>query len=104
MTDERAGARDCSVIVSTEPPDWSDYLAASAQTTIYHDPRWGQIMASAYGNRAYYLTASREGRTVGVLQLVAQKNLLFGSHLCSLPYFDTAGILADDRGAACAPG
>jgi serine/alanine adding enzyme len=100
MADECAGARDCSVAVSTEPPDWSEYLVGRPDVTIYNDVRWGQVMAAAYGNRAYYLTASREGRTVGVLQLVAQKSLLFGSHLCSLPYFDTAGILADDRDAA----
>ena len=100
MADKRASARDCSVAVSTEPPDWSEYLVGRPDATIYNDVRWGQVMAAAYGNRAYYLTASREGRTVGVLQLVAQKSLLFGSHLCSLPYFDTAGILADDRDAA----
>ncbi|MBE3098092.1 MAG: FemAB family PEP-CTERM system-associated protein [Planctomycetes bacterium] len=100
MADKRASARDCSVAVSTEPPDWSEYLVGRPDVTIYNDVRWGQVMAAAYGNRAYYLTASRQGRTVGVLQLVAQKSLLFGSHLCSLPYFDTAGILADDRDAA----
>jgi FemAB-related protein (PEP-CTERM system-associated) len=99
MADERAGAGDCSVAVSTEPPDWSDYLSNRPDVVIYNDVRWGQVMATAYGNRAYYLTASREGRTVGVLQLVAQKSLLFGSHLCSLPYFDMAGILADDKDA-----
>lgn len=69
------------------------------QATIYHDPRWGQIMASAYGNRPYFLTAHYEGRVVGILQLVAQKGLPFGLHLCSLPYFDAAGVVADDEGA-----
>jgi FemAB-related protein (PEP-CTERM system-associated) len=100
MADARAEARGCSVAVSTEPPDWSEYLVARPDATIYNDVRWGQVMAAAYGNRVYYLTAAREGRTVGVLQLVAQKSLLFGSHLCSLPYFDTAGVLADDEDAA----
>jgi serine/alanine adding enzyme len=95
-----AVATACAVTVAHEPPDWSEYLAGRPDATIYNDVRWGQVMAAAYGNRVYYLTASREGRTVGVLQLVAQKSLLFGSHLCSLPYFDTAGILADDRDAA----
>ncbi len=28
--------------------------------------------------------------------LVAQKSVLFGSHLCSVPYFDAVGILAKD--------
>jgi FemAB-related protein (PEP-CTERM system-associated) len=31
--------------------------------------------------------------------LVQQKSLLFGRHLCSVPYFDAAGLLADDDAA-----
>jgi len=98
VTSEAAAAA-CAVTIAHESPDWSEYLVGRLDATIYNDVRWGQVMAAAYGNRAYYLTASRQGRTVGVLQLVAQKSLLFGSHLCSLPYFDMAGILADDKGA-----
>jgi FemAB-related protein (PEP-CTERM system-associated) len=39
---------------------------------------------------------------VGVLHLVRQKGLTGGAHLVSLPYFDAAGILADDRDATVA--
>ena len=53
-------------------------------------------MHRAYGNQPYYHTASRDGQIKAVLQLIAQKSLLFGSHLCSLPYFDAAGILTED--------
>ena len=56
-------------------------------------------MQRAYGNRPYYVTAARAGQVVGCLQLVRQKSLLFGSHLCSLPYFDAAGIVASDAAA-----
>jgi len=59
-------------------------------------------MQQAYGNRPYYLRAQRGGEVVGVLQLVLQKSLLFGTHLSSLPYLDAAGILADDAAATCA--
>jgi len=89
----------CEVAVSSEVPAWEDYLHARPDATIYHDPRWGRIMAEVYGNRPVYLTATRGGRTVGVLPLVRQRSLLFGSHLCSVPYFDAAGILADDEAA-----
>ena len=89
----------CEVTVSSELPAWEDYLEGRPDATIYHDPRWGRVMAEVYGNRPVYLTATRGGRTVGVLPLVRQKSLLFGSHLCSVPYFDAAGILADDEAA-----
>ena len=54
-------------------------------------------MQQAYGNKAYYLTARRGAEIVGVLTLVARRSLLFGSCLCSLPYFDAVGIIAEDQ-------
>lgn len=87
------------VAVSSEPPSGDVFLASQPQAGIFHDPRWGLVMQRAYGNRPYYLTATRANRVVGCLQLVHQKSLLFGSHLCSLPYFDAAGIVASDPAA-----
>ncbi len=76
--------------------EWRPYLHQHPAGTIYHDPRWGQIMEAAYGNRPLYLTARRGAQVVGTLQLIRQRGLLSGSHLCSVPYFDAAGVLADD--------
>ncbi len=88
-------AGHCEITVTSESPSWDDYLGHQDDAAIYHDPRWGAIMARAYGNRPYYLTAAMDGRIVGTLALVLQKSMLFGTHLCSMPYFDAAGILAD---------
>lgn len=89
----------CSVSLSPDSLAWREYLARNDAATVFHDPRWGEVMRAAYGNQPYYLTAERAGATVGVLLLVLQKSLLFGSHLCSLPYLDAAGIVADDDAA-----
>jgi len=89
----------CKVTVESTLPQWTDYLNRHPHATVYADPRWAAVMKRAYGNRPLYLTARRGGKIVGVLQLVEQKSLLFGSHLCSLPYFDASGILADDADA-----
>ena len=94
------GAVVVSISASARASLWSEYLARHPQATLFHDPCWGEVMASAYGNRPSYLTASRDGRTVGILQLVCQRSLLFGVHVCGLPYADAAGILADDEAAA----
>jgi len=88
-----------AVTVSGACPSWEDYLGRHPGATLFHDPRWGEVMREAYGNDAYYLTARRGGEVVGVLQVVLQKSLLFGTHLSSLPYMDAAGILADDTAA-----
>jgi FemAB-related protein (PEP-CTERM system-associated) len=70
------------------------------EASVFHDPGWGRVMNAAYGNGCRYLTARRGDRTVGVLQLVDKKSRFFGHYLCSLPYLDASGILADDPEAA----
>jgi len=97
---ESAAAESCTVAVSTDMPNWAEFLSGQRVAGVYHDPRWGQVMARAYGNRPYYLTARRAGRVVGALQLVYQKSLLFGSRLSSLPYFDASGVLGEADAAA----
>jgi len=89
----------CAVSVDRDPPRWAAYLSPRADVTLFHDPAWGTVLATAYGHRPFYLTARRSGQTVGILHLVRQKGLTGGTHLVSLPYFDAAGILADDRDA-----
>ncbi len=85
-----------SVAITSHPPEWDEFLSRHPNATIFHDPRWGRVMESVYGNKPFYLTDRREGAVAGVLQLVEQKSFFFGSHLCSLPYFDSVGILARD--------
>lgn len=96
----QAGAEAVRVETATEAPaGWADYLATRQEPTLWADARWGAIHQEVYGNRSTYLTARRERRIVGVLPLVLQKGLLFGMHLCSVPWFDSAGLFADDRAA-----
>ena len=86
-----------TVEVSAEAsPDWRAYLASKPEAGIYHDSRWGEVMRASYRNEPLYLAARIDGRIRGVLQLVSQKSLLWGSRLCSLPYFDASGIVADN--------
>ncbi len=94
--------KTCFVTTSRTQPDWRDYLSRHPKSTLFHDARWGNVMEKAYGNSPFYLTAWRGDKPVGVLQLVAKESILFRSHLCSLPYFDAAGILSDDEQATAA--
>jgi FemAB-related protein (PEP-CTERM system-associated) len=50
----------------------------------------------------YALEATEGGRTRGYLPLAYVRSLLFGRFLVSLPYLNTAGVLADDASAAAA--
>jgi FemAB-related protein (PEP-CTERM system-associated) len=92
---------ETSVRVCTEAEyaDWNEYLSRCGPGHLFHRVEWDTVFKT-YGLTCLRFTAMRAGRVVGVLPLVYQKSLIFGKHLTSLPWFDTAGILADDLQAS----
>lgn len=100
MENLQISPEQCRVEITHHDPPWRDYLQHNPHATLFHDPRWAAVMHRAYRNTPVYLTARTGDRITGVLQAVIQKSLLFGRHMCSLPYFDAAGILADDSDTA----
>jgi serine/alanine adding enzyme len=71
------------------------YLAQRGPGYLFHRAEWDRVFA-AYDLPTVRIAAFRQGQIVGILPLVWQRSLLFGKHLVSLPWFDAAGILADD--------
>src|SRR5207253_2640376 len=69
-------------------PSWSDHPA--------RDHRWLQITRDGLGHEPLLLEAVSEGRTVGVLPLALVQSFLFGRFLVSLPYVNSAGLVARD--------
>lgn len=64
--------------------------------TLYHRAEWMRVFA-AYGLPTFRLTANCDGRITGILPLVWQRAFLLRNQLVSLPWFDSAGVLADDE-------
>ena len=88
---------DRSIVFSQECPPWEEFHQKFPDVTIFHSPRWGHVMRRAYDNEAIYVTALRGRQVVGTLTLVLQHSAILGSRLCSIPYFDTSGIVADTK-------
>lgn len=59
-------------------------------------PAWPAILRDGLGHRPYWLTAREHGRTVGWLPLCFVSSRLFGRFLVSLPYLNSAGVVAKD--------
>ena len=74
-----------------------DYLDRRG-ASIYQRAEWDQVF-QVYGLETLRLSAWRDGAMIGQLPLVWQANWLFGQRLISLPWFDTAGVVADDSAA-----
>jgi len=83
---------------------WDEYTDGHPQSNLYHRYGWGAVINKAYGHPIYYLAAfsdnkdqNRPDKIVGALPLVHLKHILFGNWLVSIPFFDMAGLLADDE-------
>jgi FemAB-related protein (PEP-CTERM system-associated) len=79
-------------------PEWDAFAESRPDATLGHAAAWAGVLCNAYGLEPLYL-AVREGsgELRGVLPLVAFRGLRGARELVSLPFLDTAGILARDR-------
>ena len=84
----------------TEGERWEEFVYSSPAATCYHRWNWKQVIERSFGWPTYYLVAEdEEGRVAGLLPLVWQKSVLFGSFLTSLPFLNAGGILSASKQA-----
>lgn len=89
-------------IEAAEAPgsEWDEFVLAHPDATLGHAAAWSRVFERGYGLDTVYLIARRPGGEVaGVLPLVVVPGLRGGRELVSLPYLDTAGVLAADADA-----
>ncbi len=66
----------------------------------HHLPAWPAILRDGLGHWPYWLMAHQGGQLAGCLPLALVSSRLFGRFLVSLPYLNSAGVLADDATVA----
>ncbi len=98
---------DARPVVACESPGpgWSS-LVAEAQslvecvaeqqpTEFVSDPRWLMAVCQGLRHSPYIITARQDDRLIGFLPLALVRSLLFGRYLVSLPYVNSAGVVAE---------
>ncbi len=95
-----------------DEPSWDAYVQNNPNSALYHLSGWKEVIEKTYGHKSYYLMAAKSSSKlkahsseldsnrnpiVGVLPLFHLKHFLFGNSLVSIPFFDMAGILANDE-------
>ncbi|NND60399.1 MAG: FemAB family PEP-CTERM system-associated protein [Gammaproteobacteria bacterium] len=75
---------------------WDAYVARQPDASFFHRFGWQRVIRDAFGHRAYFLVAQRDGVINGILPLVHLRSLLFGNSLISMPFCVYGGIVADD--------
>jgi FemAB-related protein (PEP-CTERM system-associated) len=77
-----------------------DQLAAMAGAGNDERLRWCVAVARGLRHEAFLLTAERDGSIVGSLPLAFVKTRLFGRFLVSLPFINSAGVVAENPAVA----
>jgi FemAB-related protein (PEP-CTERM system-associated) len=85
-----------SIIVADQPAaDWDSFVSAQPEASLYHRSGWSGLTAEAFGHKPAFLQArGPAGDLLGVLPIVRQKSLLFGTFATSVPFFNYGGALA----------
>ncbi len=100
-------ANEIKVTDRVDPVQWQDYLESHAQSCIGR----GALPSTGMGRRIRNLRIA--GSSIGCYtgghdrrcaSPGTSKEPAFGNHLVSLPWFDAAGIIADDRRRASLAG
>ena len=79
--------------------EWDSFVQSVPGACLGHESRWAQIFRRTYGVETHYLTASEGEEIRGVLPLAFLPRPWGPRRLLSLPYLDTAGVLARDADA-----
>jgi len=75
---------------------WDQYVEQHKGHSPYHLFAWLAAIETAYSHQVYYLVAKNNSKIVGVLPLVNIRIPFKGGALCSLPFCDVGGCLADN--------
>ncbi|MFZ0921867.1 MAG: FemAB family XrtA/PEP-CTERM system-associated protein [Candidatus Acidiferrales bacterium] len=84
-----------NVATDKDSAKWDSFVTAHSRCVNYHRWSWKYVIEQAFGWQAFYLIAAENGEISGILPLICLKSKLFGSLLCSLPFFSEAGLVAD---------
>ena len=74
----------------------NNYLETSLRATPYHHMQWLQAVEKAYGFSYEYLIAETDTHIEGILPVCRFKSIAGKNSLCSLPFCDVGGVIADN--------
>ncbi len=78
--------------------EWDEAVAALPHFGLGHASSWCHILRDAYGIRSHYLALRNdEGEICGALPLAEFKTLRGRRELISMPFLDSAGVIARDE-------
>ncbi len=81
---------------------WDRFVLSVPHASFFHRSGWQRIFERIFRLNTHYLLSERDGAITGVLPLVHQSSLLFGSELSSAPFCVEGGPAASDSESGAA--
>jgi FemAB-related protein (PEP-CTERM system-associated) len=89
---------EIETLTSENAKNWNSFVDANPAATPYHYAQWQFAIEQAYGHKSSGLLAKDEHQQIeGILPLVNFTSLKQSKHLCSLPFCDLGGPVAQDK-------
>jgi len=85
--------------VANPGEEWDEFVAGTPGATLGHAALWCRVLRESYRLETRYLASRDGGVLTGVLPLVRFRTLRGRREFISLPFLDTAGILARSQEA-----
>lgn len=82
-------------LTSSGISDWDEYVSQAGDSSFFHKSGWKDVLETSFGHKAHYLFVKDGGDVVGILPLIHMKSLLFGNTLCSMPFCEYGGVVAN---------
>jgi FemAB-related protein (PEP-CTERM system-associated) len=79
---------------------WDPYVKSHADGSFHHLLGWKRVIERAFGHRAHYLYAERDGKLTGVFPLFEVGGAPFTRAMVSAPVGVSGGVIADDDESA----
>lgn len=88
-------------MIATRGTDWQSYVRGTGASALACQPAWLDLLRQVYHYETLPLTVTAaDGAIRGVLPLCRLRSPLTGRRLVSVPFCDSAPLLADDAAAA----
>lgn len=85
-------------VQSRPSPQWDAYVGSKPEASLYLMSGWSLLAQEVFGHTPYFIEARDAAGTLrGVLPVVRQKSLIFGTFMTSVPFFNYGGAVADDE-------
>jgi FemAB-related protein (PEP-CTERM system-associated) len=101
MVDTASGWQ-VKTLTREEERRWDDFVRGSAAASFFHLSAWRRVVGAAFGHKAHYLYAEKDGVIGAVLPMFHVKSRLFTNALISTPFCSYGGVAAADQQAGAA--